>query len=124
MQLAQAGGLDLSEAVNYIVKATTAAGISFEDLSHFTDLWTFAANSSASTVGEFGEAMLRMGNTMRFVSDPEELMTLIAVTANAGTVGSEAGTMIRNSIMRLIAPTDKASKAMQSLALPVMKLPF
>lgn len=115
MQLAQAGGLDLSEAVNYIVKATTAAGISFEDLSHFTDLWTFAANSSASTVGEFGEAMLRMGNTMRFVSDPEELMTLIAVTANAGTVGSEAGTMIRNSIMRLIAPTDKASKAMAEL---------
>ena len=115
MQLAQAGGLDLSEAVNYIVKATTAAGISFDDLTHFTDLWAFAANSSASTIGEFGEAMLRMGNTMRFVSDPEELMTLIAVTANAGTVGSEAGTMIRNSIMRLIAPTDKATKAMEEL---------
>ena len=115
MQLAQAGGLDLSEAVNYIVKATTAAGVSFDDLTHFTDLWAFAANSSASTIGEFGEAMLRMGNTMRFVSDPEELMTLIAVTANAGTVGSEAGTMIRNSIMRLIAPTDKATKAMAEL---------
>ena len=115
MQLAQAGGLELSEAVNYIVKATTAAGVSFDDLTHFTDLWAFAANSSASTIGEFGEAMLRMGNTMRFVSDPEELMTLIAVTANAGTVGSEAGTMIRNSIMRLIAPTDKATKAMAEL---------
>ena len=115
MQLAQAGSLDLSDAVNYIVKATTAAGVNFEDMAHFTDLWAFAANSSASTIGEFGEAMLRMGNTMRFVSDPEELMTLIAVTANAGTVGSEAGTMIRNSLMRLIAPTDKANEAMADL---------
>ena len=32
MQLAQAGGLDLSEAVNYIVKSTNAAGIGFEDM--------------------------------------------------------------------------------------------
>lgn len=115
MQLAQAGGLDLSEAVNYIVKSTNAAGIGFEDLGNFTDLWAFAANSSASTIGEFGDAMLRMGSTMRFAGNTEELMTLIAVTANAGATGSEAGTMIRNSMMRLIAPTDKAKKAMAQL---------
>jgi TP901 family phage tail tape measure protein len=115
MQLAQAGSLDLSEAVNYIVKSTNAAGISFEDMGHFIDLWTFAANSSASTIGEFGDSMLRMGSTMRFASNPEELMTLIAVTADAGSVGSEAGTMIRNSIMRLIAPTQKAQDAMELL---------
>jgi TP901 family phage tail tape measure protein len=115
MQLAQAGSLDLSEAVNYIVKATNAAGVEFEDMSNFIDLWAFAANSSASTIGEFGEAMLKMGSTMRFAGDTEELMTLIAVTANAGTTGSEAGTMIRNSMMRLIAPTDKAKEVMAEL---------
>lgn len=115
MQLAQAGSLDLSEAVNYIVKATSAAGVGFEDLENFTDLWTFAANSSASTIQEFGEAMLRMGSTMRFTGSTEELMTLIAMTANAGSVGSEAGTMIRNSIMRLVAPTQKAQDAMAAL---------
>lgn len=115
MELAQAGGLDLSEAVNYIVKSTSAAGIGFEDLGNFIDLWAFAANSSASTIGEFGDAMLRMGSTMRFAANPEELMTLIAVTANAGQVGSEAGTLIRNSMMRLVAPTKKANEAMAEL---------
>lgn len=115
MQLAQAGGLDLSEAVNYIAKATSAAGIGFEDMGGFIDNWTFAANSSASTIDEFGQAMLRMGSTMRFTGNTEELMTLIAVTANAGSVGSEAGTMIRNSMIRLIAPTDKAQEAMEQL---------
>lgn len=115
MQLAQAGSLDLSEAVNYIVKSTNAAGIEFEDMADFIDLWAFAANSSASTIGEFGDAMLRMGSTMRFTGNTEELMTLIAVTANAGSVGEEAGTMIRNSMIRLIAPTDKANEAMEIL---------
>lgn len=115
MELAQAGSLDLSEAVNYIVKASTAAGVEFKDMGHFIDIWSFAANSSASTIDEFGQAMLRMGNTMQFAANPEELMTLIAVTANAGTVGSEAGTQIRNSLLRLIAPTDKAAEMMGQL---------
>lgn len=112
MQLAQAGGLDLSQSVDYIVKATNAAGVGFEDLGHFIDLWAYAANSSASDIGEFGEAMLRMGSTMRFADNTEELMTLIAMTANAGSTGSEAGTLIRSSMMRLIAPTKKAKDIM------------
>lgn len=115
MQLAQAGSIDLSEAVNYIVKATDAAGIGFEDVGNFIDLWAYAANSSATNIDEIGMAMLRMGSTMRFAGSTEELMTLIAVTANAGSVGSEAGTMIRNSMLRLIAPTQKAKKAMAQL---------
>ena len=115
MQLAQAGGIDLSTAINYITKATTAAGVEFGDLGDFIDLWIFAANSSASTVDEFGQAMLRMGSTMQWAANPAELMTLIAATANAGSVGSEAGTLIRNSIMRLVAPTAKADKALHQL---------
>lgn len=115
MRLAQAGSIDLSEAVNFIVKATNAAGVEFGDLQNFTDLWTFAANSSASTVEEFGAAMLRMGSTMKFAGSTEELMTLIAVTANAGSVGSEAGTMIRNTMMRLVSPTKKASEVMDEM---------
>lgn len=115
MQLAQAGGIDLSTAINYITKATTAAGVEFGDMGDFIDLWIFAANSSASTVDEFGQAMLRMGSTMQWAANPAELMTLIAATANAGSVGSEAGTLIRNSIMRLVAPTAKADKALHQL---------
>lgn len=115
MRLAQAGNLGLSKSVDYVVKSTNAANIGFENMDHWIDLWTYAANSSASDIGEFGDAMLRMGSTMRFAANPEELMTLIAVTADAGAVGSEAGTMIRNSFMRLIAPTDKAKDAMAEM---------
>lgn len=115
MRLAQAGGLDLSTSVDYIVKSTNAAGISFQDLDGWIDQWTFAANSSAADVQTLGEAMLRMGSTMKFAKNTEELLTLLAVLHDAGTTGANAGTLLRNSMIRILAPTDKASKTMKTL---------
>lgn len=117
MKLAQAGGMDLSQALDYIITSTQAAGIEFEDLGQFIDVWTFAANSSAGTIQEFGDAMQRMGNTMTFTDSKEELVTLLAVLHNTGTKGAAAGTLLRNSMIRLIAPTKKASEVMAQLGL-------
>lgn len=117
MELAQAGGLDLSQSVDYIIKSTNAAGISFGDLTDFIDEWTFAANRSAGDVESFGEAMTRMGSTMRFSGSRQELLTMLAVLHDAGTTGSDAGTLLRNSMIRLVAPTQKASEAMAELGL-------
>lgn len=115
MRLAQAGSLDLSEAVDYIVKSTNAAGISFEEVGDFIDHWAYAANSSATNIDELGAAMLRMGGTMNFAENTDELFTMLAVLADTGYVGESAGTLLRNSMIRLVAPTDKAKEAMAEL---------
>lgn len=115
IKLAQAGNMDLSDSVDYVVKSTNAAGVSFADMENFLDMWVLSANKSASTVSEFGDAMLQMGSTMQFSGNTAELMTMIAVMANAGTVGSEAGTMVRNSMLRIAAPTNAAEEAMAEL---------
>ena len=115
MQLAQAGSIDLSEAVNYIVKATDAAGIEFEDVGTFIDHWAFAANSSATNIDELGAAMLKMGGTMKFAENTDELLTMLAILADTGYVGESAGTLLRNSMMRLVAPTKNAREAMAEL---------
>ena len=115
MRLAQAGSLDLSEAVDYIVKSTNAAGISFEDVGTFIDHWAFAANSSATNIDELGAAMLRMGGTMKFAENTDELFTMLAVLADTGYVGESAGTLLRNSMIRLVAPTKNAREAMGQL---------
>ena len=117
MRLAQAGSLDLSTGLDYIIKSTNAAGIQFDDLSEWIDEWTYAANSSAGTVEQFGEAMLKMGSTMQFADNKEELLTMLAVLHDSGTVGSSAGTLLRNSMIRLIAPTKKAADAMAELGI-------
>ncbi len=115
MKLAQAGGLDLSTGLDYIIKSANAAGIAFEDMGTWIDEWVYAANSSAGTVDQFGEAMLKMGSTMKFAGNKEELLTMLAVLHDAGTTGSAAGTLLRNAMIRLINPTKAAADAMSGL---------
>ena len=117
MRLAQAGGMDLSEALDFIIKSANGAGIEFGNLSEFVDEWVFAANSSAGNVEEFGEAMMKMGNTMMFAGNKEELLAMLAILHDYGTTGPAAGTLLRNSMIRLIAPTKKASDAMLALGI-------
>ena len=115
MQLAQAGSMDLSEAVDYIVKSTNAAGLGFEDIDTFIDHWAYAANTSATTIDEMGAAMLRMGGTMKFAENTDEILTMLAVLADTGYVGESAGTLLRNAMIRLVAPTKNAKEAMADL---------
>lgn len=115
MLLAQAGNLDLSTSLDYIIKSANATGMEFSSMGGFIDQWAMAANSSATNIDELGEAMLRMGSTMQFTDSTAELFTMLAVLANMGTVGSDAGTLLRNSMLRVVAPTDKAKKMFDQL---------
>ena len=115
MVLAQAGNTDLSTGLDMLIKTINGTGTAFEDSGEFVDQWVMAANSSATTVSELGEAMEKMGATARFGDSTEELLTMLAVLANTGTVGSAAGTLLRNSMIRLIAPTKNAREAMEGL---------
>lgn len=118
MRISQAGGMNLSEGLQLLVDISNAAGISFEDLAEFTDIWAYAANSSSTDISEMGTAMQKMGATMQFVGgDMAALTTMLAVLANNGAKGTEAGTLLRNSMIRLIAPTQKAADAMAGLSL-------
>ncbi len=115
MELAQAGSIDLSDALHYITEAAKAGGFAFEDLGDLVDLWTFAANSSNGSVESFGDAMLKLGSSMRFTDSKEELFSLIALMHDMGESGTTAATLLRNSIMRLLAPSGIAGSIMDEL---------
>ena len=117
MQLAQAGSIDLSEAVGYITTSAKAAGIEFEDIPGFIDDWAYAAASSRTDIEKMGQSMDKMGYTMRLAGSQEDLLTMLAALGDAGTTGSDAGTLLRNVMLRLVAPTGKAQEAMDSLGL-------
>ena len=118
MNISMAGSMSLSEGLEYLVDITNAAGLSFEDLGSLTDYWAYAANKSSTTIPEMGAAMQKMGATMSFVKgDMAGLTTMLAVLANNGTKGTEAGTLLRNSMIRLLAPTQTAAEAMDALNL-------
>ena len=115
MLLAQAGGMDLEESLDYLVKALNATDTEFKDTNKLIDQWITGANLGATNAQEFGDAILRMGNTAMFADSTEELFTLLTVLANVGTTGSTAGTMLRNGMIRLVAPTTQARAAMELL---------
>lgn len=115
MLLAQAGNIDLSTGLDYLIKTLNGTDTAFEDSRQLVDQWAMAANSSATNIAELGEALLRMGSTTRFADNNAELLAMLGALADAGTVGASAGTLLRNGMIRLIAPTEKASAAMSIL---------
>ena len=122
MQLAQAGSIDLSTAVGYVTTAAKAAGIEFEDIPGFIDDWAYAANNTRTDIDKMGQSMDRMGYSMRLAGSQEDLLTMLGVLGDAGTMGSDAGTLLRNIMIRLVAPTDKAAEAMESFGVEASEL--
>ncbi len=116
--LAQAGGIDLSEAVTMSFKVMKALGKDIgTDLENFVDLWAYAANSSTGTVESFGQTMMKMGSLMRFTGSDEELLSMIGLMHDLGTEGSESATLIRTAMMRLMAPSGVTRKVLESMGM-------
>lgn len=115
MELAQAGSIDLSDAVYYITEAAKAGQIEFGDLAEFIDMWSYAANNSNGTIESFGDTMLRLGSVMNFAGSREELLALIAVMHETGTEGSTAATLLRTAMMNILAPSGTAGAVLEEL---------
>lgn len=115
MLIAQAGGMDLSSGLDYLVKMMNATKTPMSDIGTIVDQWAMAANISATNIDELGEAFMSMGASAQFGDSTAELFSLLAALANVGTTGSQAGTALRSTMMRLIAPTTKAEAAMDLL---------
>ena len=115
MYIAQAGGMELSTGLDYLVKMMGATSTEFGEMGTVIDQWSKAANLSATDIGEMGQAFMSLGAAAQFGDSTQELFTMLAVLANVGTTGSTAGTALRGAMMRIIAPTTKAENAMSLL---------
>ena len=122
LNLAAAGGLDLAYASDLATDAMSALGIeaSKENLTHFGDQMAKTASKANTSVGQLGEAILTVGGTAKSLAGgTTELNAVLGILANRGTKGSEGGTALRNVILSLSAPTDKAAAKMKELGLQV-----
>ena len=120
LNLAAAGGLDLAYASDLATDAMSALGIeaSKENLTKFGDQMARTASKANTSVGQLGEAILTVGGTAKSLAGgTTELNAALGVLANRGIKGSEGGTALRNVILSLSAPTDKAAGAMEALGL-------
>ena len=120
LALAQAGGLDLAYASDLATDAMAALGLSMDQLGTFSDQMAVTAQKSNTSVGQLGEAILTVGGTAKNLKGgTAELNAELGILANRGIKGAEGGTHLRNVILSLTKPTDKAAAQLEALGVSV-----
>ena len=120
LNLAAAGGLDLASASDMVTDAMSALGMETSQADTMVDQMAKTASSTNTSVAQLGEGMLTIGATAKTMkSGTAELSTALGILANNGIKGAEGGTHLRNVILALQNPTDKAKECMKALGIQV-----
>ena len=116
LDLAASGSMDLARASDMVTDTQSALGLSLEETSDMVDQMAKTASKSNTSVEQLGDAMLTIGATARNVAGgTTELSTVLGVLADNGIKGSEAGTHLRNILLKMNPDTDKAVAAWEQL---------
>lgn len=120
LNLAAAGGIDLASASDMVTDAMSALGMETREADTMVDQMSETASTTNTSVAQLGEAILTIGATAKTVKGgTAELNTALGILANNGIKGAEGGTHLRNVILALQSPTDKAAACMESLGVEV-----
>lgn len=141
LNLAAAGNMDLARASDMVTDAATAFGLVLEDgtvdiqrTTQMVDEMAKAASTGNTSVEQLGDAFLVVGGlakelnggmitlkdgTTSSVNGIEELEIALTAMANAGVKGSEAGTHMRNMLLKLSSPTKEGAKQFEALGVNV-----
>lgn len=134
LSLAAAGNFDLAKASDMVTDTQTAFGISLDRTTHLVDEMAKAASTGNTSVEQLGDAFLVVGGlakelnggmiklsdgTTAEVDNITELQIALTAMANAGIKGSEAGTHMRNMLLKLASPTTEGTKQLKKLGVEV-----
>lgn len=120
LNLAAAGGIELASASDMVTDAQSALGLTLPETAELVDKMAKASSKSNTSVAQLGDAILTVGGTAKNLKGgTTELSAALGVLADNGIKGAEGGTALRNIILSLSTPTDKAAKKMKELGLEV-----
>ena len=120
LDLAAAGGLDLAYASDLVTDSMAALGMETSQLDSYIDEMARTSQKSNTSVAQLGEATLVCAGTVSLTKQSLETMnTELGVLANNGIKGAEGGTHLRNILLSLSAPTEKAEIALHELGVKV-----
>lgn len=99
LQLAQAGGVELGAAAEYVTKAVTGLGLSFSEAGRVADVLAMGANASNTSVQGLAGALSYAAPLAQSLGlSLEQTVAIIGKFADAGIDASRAGTAL-NSIL-------------------------
>jgi TP901 family phage tail tape measure protein len=107
LALAAAGELSVAEAATIAVQAMNAFNLSGSDVGRIAGVLASGANKSATDVHNLGQGLSQVAvNANRMKLSLEDTIGTLALFAQKGIVGSDAGTSLKLMLSRL-APTTK-----------------
>lgn len=120
LNLAAAGNMDLARASDMVTDAQSALGLSVEEAEEMVDKMAKTSSKSNTSVEQLGDAFLTVGGLAKnLAGGTTELSQVLGVLADNGTKGAEGGTALRNVILSLSAPTDKAAESIKELGVEI-----
>ena len=123
LQMAGASGIDLATTCDKLTNIMSALGLASKDSATYmnnmgavTDVFALTSTKANTDVMGLYESISQVGATARVMQDPlTELSVATGILADNDIQASEAGTILRNLLLSLTAPTDSAKRAMDRL---------
>lgn len=121
LNAAIAGNMSLGDSANIVTNIMSAFGLTAEDSGKAVDVLAKAANSANTDIPLMGEAFKMVAPVANALGwSIEETAAAIGELGNVGISGSQAGTVLRASLLALANPTGQTEKAMKKLKLEVL----
>jgi TP901 family phage tail tape measure protein len=118
LDLAAAGELGVGEAAETAASALTQFKLKGKDVPHVADLLSAAAGKAQGSVHDMGMALNQAGLVASQTGlSIEDTTGTLAAFANAGLIGSDAGTSFKQMLLMLQAPSDKTRDLMEDLGI-------
>lgn len=118
MDLAASSGMELGNAANVVVQAMGAFGLTANDSAQAANALAGAAAASSTDVEPLTQGLAQASAQAKNAGwSIQETTAVLGKFADAGIVGSDAGTSLKTMLQRLAAPTDTAAKKIEELGI-------
>ena len=116
MDLAAAGGMSLADAANSVVQSMGAFGLGAEQSGQAANALAGAASASSADVSDLTQGLSQASAQANSAGwSIQDTTAVLGAFADAGIMGSDAGTSLKTMLQRLAAPTDEAAAMMEEL---------
>ena len=120
LQLAAAAQIDAAQAATIQGQALQAFGLGAQEAGRVSDILAGSANASAAEITDVAQALQQAGTVSHaFGVSIDDTAAAIAMFANAGITGSDAGTLLKTSLLALTDQGKPAQNAIHDLGLTV-----
>lgn len=116
MALAKAGNIEFADAAVIAASALNAFGMQGRDANKVADILAAGANASQAELSDLALGLQQSATVAKqFKLSLNDTVTSLALFANNGIRGSDAGTSLKTMLIALANPSDGAATAMKEI---------